>query len=194
MPPSGQVTALLTAWSAGDESALPALIPLVYDEMVGLARRFLRRERQGHTLQPTALVHEAYSRLVDQDRVEWRGRAHFLAVAAQTMRRVLVDHARKRQAARRAGLRVTLDESVAASDRNDVEVIALERALRGLGALDPVQERIVELRYFGGLTIEETADVLEISPATVKREWAIARVWLHREITRRWNAFLPPSQ
>ena len=185
MPPSGQVTALLTAWSAGDESALPALIPLVYDEMVGLARRFLRRERQGHTLQPTALVHEAYSRLVDQDRVEWRGRAHFLAVAAQTMRRVLVAHARKRQAARRAGRRVTLDESVAASDRNDGEVIALERALRRLGALDLVQERIVELRYFGGLTIEETADVLEISPATVKREWAIARVWLHREITRR---------
>ena len=185
MSSSANVTDLLAAWSGGDERALKTLVPLVYDELLALARQFLRRERRDHTLQPTALVHEAYARLVGGERVDWRGRTHFFAVAAQTMRRVLVDHARKRHAARRggAGLRVTLDESVASADRNDVEVIALDRALRALSALDPVQERIVELRYFGGLTIEEAAQVLGSSPATVKREWSIARAWLHREMT-----------
>jgi len=183
---SASVTNLLTAWSAGDQRALTALVPLVYDELRELARRLLRYERPGHTLQPTALVHEAYARLIDHDRVQWQGRAHFFAVAAQTMRRVLVEHARKRHAVRRGGdaLRVTLDETLASADRDDVEVIALDRALHALRALDPTQERIVELRYFGGLTIEETAAVLGSSPATVKREWAVARAWLRREITR----------
>jgi RNA polymerase sigma factor (TIGR02999 family) len=183
---SASVTNLLTAWSAGDQRALTALVPLVYDELRELARRLLRYERPGHTLQPTALVHEAYARLIDHDRVQWQGRAHFFAVAAQTMRRVLVEHARKRHAVRRGGdaLRVTLDETLASADRDDVEVIALDRALHALSALDPTQERIVELRYFGGLTIEETAAVLGSSPATVKREWAVARAWLRREITR----------
>jgi RNA polymerase sigma factor (TIGR02999 family) len=180
------VTDLLIAWSAGDKGALASLVPLVYDELLELAHQFMRRERQNHTLQPTALVHEAYARLVEGERVEWQGRTHFFAVAAQTMRRVLVDHARRRDAARRGGggLRVTLDESLVAADRNDIEVIALDRALHALAALDPVQERIVELRYFGGLTIDEVAGVLGSSPATVTREWTIARAWLHREMSR----------
>ena len=183
---SANVTDLLIAWSAGDQGALTSLVPLVYDELLGLAHHFLRRERQNHTLQPTALVHEAYARLVEGERVEWQGRTHFFAVAAQTMRRVLVDHARRRDAARRGGggLRVTFDESLLSADRNDIEVIALDRALHELGALDPLQERIVELRYFGDLTIDEVAGVLGSSPATVKREWAIARAWLHRELSR----------
>lgn len=186
MSRAANVTDLLIAWSAGDEGALASLVPLVYDELLGLAQQFLRRERQNHTLQPTALVHEAYARLVEGKRVEWQGRTHFFAVAAQAMRRVLVDHVRKRAAARRGGggVRVTLDESVISADRNDVEVISLDRALHALGVLDPVQERIVELRYFGGLTIDDIARTLGRSPASVKREWTIARAWLHREMSR----------
>jgi RNA polymerase sigma-70 factor, ECF subfamily len=162
-------------------------VPLVYDELRVLARRCLRRERHDHTLEPTALVHEAYARLIDQNQVAWQGRAHFFAVAAQTMRRILVDHARKRQAARRGGggLRMSLDGAVVSGERRDVDILALDHALTGLTALDATQCRIVELRYFAGLTIEETAEALGSSPATVKREWAIARAWLQREMTRR---------
>jgi RNA polymerase sigma factor (TIGR02999 family) len=187
VPSAGKITELLRAWSGGDERALAKLVPLVYDDLRQLARRSLRREQPGHTLQPTALVHEAYARLLDQNRVEWRNRTHFFAVAAQTMRRVLVDHARKRKASRRGGgdLRLSLDEALAAGHDRDVDLVSLDHALRGLTAIDAVQGRIVELRYFGGLTIEEAAEVLSISPATVKRDWTVARAWLYREMTRR---------
>lgn len=186
MSSPAHVTDLLKAWSKGDESALTRIVPLVYDELRQLARNHLRRERTGHTLQPTALVHEAFTRLVDQSQVEWQGRTHFFAVAAQTMRRILVDHARKRHAARRGGqgIRITLDESVAVADRRDVDLISLDRALTSLAQRDATQGRIVELRYFAGLGIDETADALSISPATVKREWTLARAWLRREMTR----------
>jgi RNA polymerase sigma factor (TIGR02999 family) len=186
MSARASVTDLLTAWSAGDERALTALMPLVYDGLRAIARQFLRHERPGHTLQPTALVHEAYARLVDHDRIQWQGRTHFFAVASRTMRRILVEHARRRHALRRGGdpLRVTLDETSRVANRDDVEVIALDRALHKLGAVDATEERIVELRYFGGLTIEEAAEVLGSSPATVKREWVHARAWLRREMTR----------
>jgi RNA polymerase sigma factor (TIGR02999 family) len=187
MAPASNVTDLLVAWSRGDRGALTALVPLVYDELRELARRFLGQERVGHTLQPTALVHEAYARLIDQDRVHWQGRTHFFAVAAQAMRRVLVDHARKRHAARRGGpaLRVTLADSLLPADRHDVDLIGLHEALTALGELDARHARIVELRYFGGLSIEETAEELSISLATVKRDWTLARAWLRREMTRR---------
>jgi RNA polymerase sigma factor (TIGR02999 family) len=177
---------LLVAWGKGDDRALAKLVPLVYEELRQLARRHLRGERQGHTLQPTALVHEAYGRLVDGDRIQWRGRTHFFAVAAQTMRRVLVDHARKRHAAKRGGegIRITLDDSRAVADRRDVDVIALDDALNGLATLDATQAKLVELRYFSGLGIEETAESLGVSPATVKREWSAAKAWLYREMTK----------
>jgi RNA polymerase sigma factor (TIGR02999 family) len=184
--PAVKVTDLLTAWSKGDEGALARLIPLVYDELRQLARRYLRNEREGHTLQPTALVHEAFTRLVDQSQVEWQGRTHFFAVAAQTMRRILVEHARKRRAAKRGGqgIRITLDESVAVAERRDLDVISLDDALNGLTRLDATQGKLVELRYFGGLRIEETAELLGVSPATVKREWVAAKAWLYREMTK----------
>jgi RNA polymerase sigma factor (TIGR02999 family) len=185
VPSPGNVTQLLVAWSGGDQGALTRLVPLVYDELRRLARRCLRRERQGHTLEPTALVHEAYARLIDRNRVQWQGRTHFFAVAAQTMRRILVEHARGRHAARRGGggLRITLDETVISGDRRDVDLIALDDALNGLTAVDMMQARIVELRYFAGLTIEETAEVLASSAATVKREWTIAKAWLYRKMS-----------
>lgn len=186
MSAAANVTDLLLAWSGGDRGALAALVPLVYEDLRELARRFLQKEREGHTLEPTALVHEAYARLIDQDRVQWHGRTHFFAVAAQTMRRVLVDHARKRQAEKRGGpaLRVTLDESVRADVRRDVDLIALDAALSSLAALDATHARIVELRYFGGLNIDEVAEELGLSPATVKRHWTLARAWLRREMTK----------
>jgi RNA polymerase sigma factor (TIGR02999 family) len=177
---------LLVAWGKGDDGALATLLPLVYDELRQLARRHLRGERQGHTLQPTALVHEAYARLVDQERIPWQGRTHFFAMAAETMRRILVDHARKRHAAKRGGqgIRITLDESLAVAERRDVDVISLDDALNGLARLDATQAKLFELRYFSGLGIEETAKVLGISPATVKREWSAAKAWLYREMTK----------
>ena len=182
----GTVTDLLVAWNGGEAEALTKLVPLVYEELRNIARRRLRRERQGHTLEPTALVHEAYARLIDQNRVRWQNRAHFFAVAGQTMRRILVDHARRRHAARRGGhgLRLSLDETVASGDRRDVDLIALDDALNGLTELDASQARIVELRYFGGLSIEETGEVLSISAATVKRDWSVAKAWLYRRMTR----------
>jgi RNA polymerase sigma factor (TIGR02999 family) len=178
------VTEWLLAWGAGDRSALDALLPVVYAELHRQAERALRRETPGHTLQATALVHEAYLRLVEQDHARWQNRAQFLGVAAHLMRRVLVDHARARHAAKRGGAAeaVTLGDVDVAREAPGVDVLALHEALERLAGLDPAQARLVELRFFGGLTIEETAEALGISPATVKREWATARAWLRREL------------
>jgi RNA polymerase sigma factor (TIGR02999 family) len=181
------VTELLRAWSGGDTTALDALLPLVYEELRRQARRYLRREREGHSLQATALVHEAYMRLVDQRRMQWQGRTQFFGIAAQLMRRILVDHARGRHAEKRGGMNISLvqplDEATAAAQEADVNLLALDDALTRLAALDARQAKVVELRYFTGLGIEETAEVLGISPATVKREWTSARAWLKRELT-----------
>ena len=158
-------------------------MPLVYEELRRLAGAQLRSERSGHTLQATALVNEAYLKLVDQKRTRWRNRAHFFAIAARLMRRILVDHARRARALKRsAGRRVTLDEALALAPEPDVDLVALDDAMEALGGLDPNLTRLVELRFFGGLTIEETAEVLDVSPATVKREWASARAWLFRRL------------
>ena len=181
--PEREVTALLRDWSGGDRAALERLMPLVYQELRRLAASYLRVERPDHTLQPTALVHEAYLRLVEQRGVSWQNRAHFFGIAAQMMRRILVDHARRRQAAKRdaGALRLQTSWDGGESGR-DPELLALDQALCGLESLDARQARIVELRFFGGLTVEETAEVAGVSPATVKREWRTARAWLAREI------------
>src|SRR6266540_6662010 len=183
--PPGEVTRLLVAWSRGDAKALEDLIPLVYDELRRLAERHLSREAPGHTLQPTAVVHEAYLRLVDQKRVTWKNRGHFFAVAAQTMRRLLVDHARQRDAEKRGGAatRVPLEEGAASTLPREADVIALDRALERLATLDATQAKVVELRYFGGLTLDETADVLGTSPSTVGRAFRLAKAWLYRELS-----------
>jgi RNA polymerase sigma factor (TIGR02999 family) len=182
---SADVTGLLRAWSQGDAGAAEKLVPLVYDELKRQAARYMRRERRDHTLRPTALVHEAYLRLVGQDRVAWKSRAQFFGVAAQVMRRVLVDHARQRGAAKRAGgwCRVSFDEDLGAP-APDLDLVELEDALRELCALDPEKVRMVELRFFGGLGIDETAEMLEVSPSTVTREWRITRAWLYRRLRR----------
>jgi RNA polymerase sigma factor (TIGR02999 family) len=181
------ITALLMAWSDGRSEALDALMPKVYADLRRVAAGYMRREAAGHPLQPTALVHEAYVRLVDQKHVQWRNRAHFFGVAANLMRRILVDHARRRRADKRGGdwERVTLvgDEAIAES-RKEIDVLALHEALERLAAFDPQQARIVELRYFGGLTIDETAEVLGISAATIVREWTIAKAWLRADMSR----------
>ncbi len=182
-PPSEpDVTALLLEWREGDRKALDRLLPLVYGELRRLAASYLKQERPDHTLQPTALVHEAYLRLTRQRDVVWQNRAHFFGIAAQMMRRILVDHARKRQAAKRdaAAWRIATDVSDAA-DRAP-ELLALDAALSNLEALDPQQAKVVELRFFAGLTVEETAEVAGISEATVKRDWRTAKAWLRREI------------
>jgi RNA polymerase sigma factor (TIGR02999 family) len=186
-PQVSEVTQLLAALSGGDRDALNKLIPLVYDELRGLASRALRREHPGRTLATTALVHEAFIRLVDQRQVRWQDRNHFLAVAAQAMRRILVDHARARKAAKRGGGGpvVALDEAVAAAEERGGELTALDEALTRLGEIDPQQARVVELRFFGGLTIEETGEVTGVSPATVKRDWTMAKAWLRREVSGR---------
>jgi RNA polymerase sigma-70 factor, ECF subfamily len=184
-PTSTDVSQLLFAWSRGDADALTRLMPLVYDELRRLAGSYLRRERADHTLQPTALVHEAFLKLVGQE-LNLQNRAHFFGVAAQVMRCILVDHARGHDAAKRgSGVQpFALEEVVDTPDTSQVDVLALDEALNDLTRLDPQQARIVELRYFGGLTIEETAEVLGLSPATVKREWRLARTWLHRELSK----------
>jgi RNA polymerase sigma factor (TIGR02999 family) len=181
---SAQVTKLLDDWGQGDKDAREALIPLVYDELRRLARRYLRRERPDHTLQSAGLVNEAYLRMIQQQPLPWQNRAHFFGVAAQMMRHILVDHARGRLAAKRgAGApRLTLDAQIALPQKREVDLMALDDALNQLAALDPQQSRLVELRFFGGLSIEEASIVLGISPATSKREWAIARAWLLREM------------
>lgn len=182
--PAPDVTRLLAALTSGSPEAMERLLPLVYDELKLLAGSYLRRERADHTLTPTALVHEAYLRLVDQRGVSWESRSHFFGIAAQAMRRILVDHARRRIAKKRGRQhQVTLDTAVdVATPGSDDEVAAVDEALVRLTALDARQGQLVELRYFAGLSIEETADVLGISPATVKRDWALARAWLQREL------------
>jgi len=184
VPPGEDVTRLLLAWRDGNDQALARLMPLVYDELRRLAASYMRRERPDHTLQPTALLNEAYLRLVDQARVAWQGRAHFFGIAARMMRRILMDHARQHRAAKRGsgGRKLPLDEAMEEPLRQDVDLLALDEALSRLEELDPRQSRVVELRFFAGLEVTEVAEVLGISPATVKREWAVARAWLHREI------------
>jgi RNA polymerase sigma factor (TIGR02999 family) len=181
-----QITALLLNWSNGDENALKTLGPLVYQELRRMARGYMKRERPDHTLQSTALVHEAYMRLVDQ-RVAWQGREHFFAIAAQMMRRILVDHAKKSRSAKRgAGARpLSLAEPLVVAAKPDKDLVALDEALERLARHDPQRSRIVELRFFGGLSNEECAAVLRISPATVQRQWAGARAWLYRELNRK---------
>jgi RNA polymerase sigma factor (TIGR02999 family) len=187
---SQPVTELLARWSKGDASARDALIPLVYDELRRIARRCLTSQSTSHTLQPTALVHEAYLRMARRDHIDWQGRAHFFAMAAQMMRQILVDHARKHAAAKRGANPVTLliDESSAISQALSLDLLALDDAMQRLAILDSRQCRIVELRFFGGLSIEETAEIVNISPATTKREWATARLWLHHAMSSRMQA------
>lgn len=180
----GEATQLLKAMQGGDREAAAKLMPLVYEELRRLARHYMRQERSGNTLQATALVHEAYLRLVQQEEVDWQGRAHFIGVAAQLMRRVLVDYARGRARLKRGGgaVKEPLEDVAAVSGLPPAELLALDEALTRLAQLDPRQSRIVELRYFGGLSVEETAEVLGISAKTVKRDWSFARAWLRSEL------------
>ncbi|HEV8130475.1 MAG TPA: sigma-70 family RNA polymerase sigma factor [Acidobacteriota bacterium] len=180
------ITELLVAWGNGDRGALDQLTPLVYDELHRLAHQYMRRERPGHTLQTSALLNEAFVRLVDQRDVQWRNRAHFFGIAAQMMRRILVDYARGRHYAKRGGggQRVSLDEAMLASEARAAEVVALDEALTALSDVDQRKSQIVELRFFGGLSIEEAAEVLGVSPGTVKRDWTLAKAWLHRRISK----------
>jgi RNA polymerase sigma factor (TIGR02999 family) len=183
--PSQPVTELLFKWRGGDPAALQTLMPLVYKELRVIAHRCLQRERTGHTLQSAALVNEAYLRLADRDPPDAQNRAHFAAVASRLMREILVDYARARGAAKRgADFHVTLDEALLTPKKNGVDVLALDLVLTDLAAMDEQQSRVVELRFFGGLTIEETASVLDISPATVKREWNVAKAWLSRAMKK----------
>jgi RNA polymerase sigma factor (TIGR02999 family) len=181
-----EVTALLVNWSNGDQHALEELMPLVYGELRRLANAHLRRERAEHTLQSTALVHEAFLRLVDQRDVHWKSRAHFYGIAARMIRRILVDHARAQNAGKRGAgaIKLELDEAVAVSQERELDLVGLDEALERLAALDERQGRIVELRFFAGLSVEETAEVMHLSPATIKREWSSARAWLYREILK----------
>ena len=183
-PHGGDVSGLLRAWSNGDQNALDRLTPIVYDELHRLARRYMRRERSGHSLQTTALVNEAYMRLVDYRRMQWQNRAHFFAVAAQLMRRILVEHARRHNLKRGGGVQhVSLEEVAALGGDEDADLMALDDAMNVLARIDPRKVRVVEMRFFGGLSVEETAEVLKVSPLTVKRDWRTARPWLYRELT-----------
>ena len=183
---SGQVTALLVQWSRGDNAAREALIPIVYDELRRVARHCLASQPRNQTMQSTALVHEAYLRLVGRTSVHWENRVHFFAVAAQLMRRILVDHARKRAAVKRGAnpLMLALDEAIRLPQKRELDLVALDDALNALAAMDERQSRIVELRFFGGLSIEDTSQLLDLSPATVKREWATARTWLFSQMAQ----------
>ncbi len=191
-----EVTQLLIDWSNGDQNAFEKLLPLVYSELRRLAARHLARERRNHTLQSTAVVHEAYLRLIDQNRVQWKNRAQFFGVASQMIRRILVDHARSHQAAKRGSgaIKLSLDEAMAVPGGKDLDLVALDDALRSLAEMDEQQARIVELRFFGGLSIEETAEVIGVSPATVKRDWAMAKAWLYRELMRGGVAAAEPAE
>jgi RNA polymerase sigma factor (TIGR02999 family) len=184
--PSVGVTELLIDWTKGDKGALDRLMPLVYEELRKVARRHLSLEDPGHTLQGTAVVHEVYLRLIDQNRVQWRSRAHFFAVAAQMIRRILVDHARQRHADKRGGAatKLSLDESIGTPQYKDVDLVALDDALNDLAQLDAQQAQVIELRFFAGLTIAETSEVLGISPATVERNWVTAKAWLFDQLNR----------
>jgi len=183
-PVRGDVTALLRAWSGGDQHALAQLTPIVYDELRRLARHYMKRERAGHSLQTTALVNEAYLRLVDYTRMHWQDRAHFLAVSAQAMRRILVDHARRRNLKRGAGVEhVSLDEAAVIGRDRSSDFVSLDDALNALAERAPRKAQVVELRFFGGLSVDETAEVLHVSAITVMREWKTAKAWLYRELT-----------
>ena len=184
-PSPQEVTRLLLDWSKGDQAALDRLMPLVDRELHRLAHHYMRQEKAGHTLQTTALVNEAYLRLVDQKQVHWKNRAHFFALSAQLMRRILVDHARRRKYAKRGGdaPRVSFDEAMAVSRERSADLISLDDALEKLAAIDPRKSRIVELRFFGGLSIEETAEALSVSPLTVKRDWSMAKAWLYNSLS-----------
>src|SRR5438128_5254477 len=185
--PTHEVTQLLIEWSNGDKAALDKLMPLVYDELRRLAHHYMSREHPGHTLQTTAVVNEAYLRLVNRKGVHWQNRAHFFAIAATLMRSILVDHARSHAYAKRGGgaHKIELDEAMIVSQERAAEVLALDEVLKTLANFDPQQSRIVELRFFAGLTIEETAEVLDLSTATIKREWTAARAWLYRELNKK---------
>jgi RNA polymerase sigma factor (TIGR02999 family) len=187
----GDVTRLLADWQNGDQSALDRLMPLVYNELHRIAARYLHSERSGHTLQTTALVHEAYIRLVDETRIEWKGRAHFFGVTATLIRNILVDHARAQKAAKRGSgaVKIPVEEAFLVPVDNQADVLAVDDALQTLQKIDPQQARIVELRFFAGLTIEETAEVLNISPSTVKREWILAKTWIFRAL---WQTAIEP--
>jgi RNA polymerase sigma-70 factor (ECF subfamily) len=183
-PAVDDISALLRAWSGGDQSALERLTPIVYDQLHSLARRYLNRERPGHSLQATALVNEAYMRLVDQERMQWQNRAQFFAVSAQLMRRILVDHARRHNLKRGGSVpHVSLDEAAVVGGDQSADLVALDDAMNALARLDPRKVQVVEMRFFGGLSVEETAEVLKISPVTVMRDWSTARAWLYRELT-----------
>jgi RNA polymerase sigma factor (TIGR02999 family) len=185
MPARSDATDLLLAWSQGDESAFDKLVPLVYQELHALARRYMRGERSDHTLQATALVNEAYVRLIDVNRIRWQSRSHFLAVAAQTMRRILVEFARRRRRQKRGGdvVCVTIDDAEIAQEKS-ADLVALSDALSALATFDQRMSQVVELRFFGGLSVQETADVLSVSPETVMRDWKTAKVWLLRELSQ----------
>ena len=181
-----EVSQLLRAWSEGDKAAFDKLMPLVYQELRQMAKRYMDRQQAGHTLQTTALIHEAYLRLMDcRQEVPWQNRAHFFGVAAKAMRHILVDYARTRQAAKRGGggFQVSLDEAAMPVEERAAELVGLDEALQSLAAFDQRKSQVVELRYFGGLTVEETAEVLEVSPETVARDWRLARTWLLRELS-----------
>jgi RNA polymerase sigma factor (TIGR02999 family) len=185
VPKSNEVTQLLIAWGDGNQSAFDKLMALVYDELHTLARRYMARERPEHTLQASALVNEAYVRLIDQRNMRWQNRAQFFGIAATLMRRILVSYARSRHYSKRGGnaQHISLDEALIVSDERNLEVVALDDALKALAVMDARKSKIVELRFFGGLSIEETAEVLGVSPGTVMRDWTLAKAWLRREIT-----------
>jgi RNA polymerase sigma factor (TIGR02999 family) len=189
-PPPQDVTQLLLAWNDGDHVARDELMSVVYQELRRLAHHYMKRESPGHTLQTSGLVNEAFLRLVDQRDVQWRNRAHFFGIAAQMMRRILVDYARSRRYAKRGGgiPNLSLDEALIVSDERTAEVVALDETLQRLAEIDPRKSRIVELRFFGGLSIEETAEVLAVSPGTVMRDWTLAKAWLRREMSRETSA------
>jgi len=184
---SHEITQLLLAWNAGDQAALDKLVPLVYGELRRLARRYMNRESPGHLLQTTALVNEAYMRLIDADQVKWQNRAHFFAISARVMRRILVDFARRGNKLKRGGnaIEVSFDEALVVSANRGPDLVAIDDALATLAALDPRQSQVVELRFFGGLKDEEIAEVLKVSHGTVRRDWRLARAWLHRELSNR---------
>ena len=184
MSTSGQVTHLLRAWGGGDAAAIDELVPLVEAELRRLARRYMARERRDHTLQTTALVHEAFMRLADAQQVDWQDRAHFLGIAARLMRRVLVDHARERGVQKRGGgaIKVPFDEGMVVTAPRDLDLLALDRALEALALVDERKCRVIDMRFFAGMTVEETAEALHVSTDTVKRDWRIAKLWLLREI------------
>lgn len=182
-PPSADVSGLLRAWSAGDRAALDQLTPIVYSELHRLARSYMRRERTGHSLQTSALVNEAYMRLVDYKGMQWQNRSHFFAVSAQLMRRILVDHARRHNLKRGSGVpHVSLDETAEVGGNRAADLVALDNAMEALARLDPRKMQVVEMRFFGGLSVEETAAVLNVSPVTVMRDWSTAKAWLYREL------------